>query len=333
VNSLIEAMTAKAGIHQALSLQYSKQENGRVERANKEVYRHLNALLFHHRVRADWHKYLPFVRRIMNTLEHEVTGHSPAQLLFGGLLNFNRFALSGKHKEGVSDPSANALLAPDQTEHLSQTEFTYWLEDRIMQRNTVLSVAQSLLKRRHDDRHIQEVQPSEITEFADGSLVVVKPHDNPLSGRRPATKFDLKCAGPYEIVSHSGNTYKLKDLIVADTFIDRHIRDLKPFRFDPRYTQPIDVVARERKEMFVEEIIAHTGDPDKKKDMTFRVRWLGFAPDRDTYEPWSSLDSNTILHRYLIDNGMQKLIPPRFRDLYDTVNPSRKRKRKGEEGR
>jgi hypothetical protein len=66
--------------------------------------------------------------------------------------------------------------------------------------------------------------------------------------------------------------------------------------------------------------------------MTFRVRWLGFAPDRDTYEPWSSLDSNTILHRYLIDNGMQKLIPPRFRDLYDTVDPSRKRKRRGKEG-
>jgi hypothetical protein len=199
--------------------------------------------------------------------------------------------------------------------------------------STVLSVAQSL-QRRHDDRHIKEVQPSEVTELTDGSLVVVNPHDNPLSGRRPATKFDPKWAGPYEIVSHSGNTYKLKDLIVADTFIDRHIRDLKPFRFDPRYTQPIDVVARERREMFVGEIIAHTGDPDKKKDMTFRVRWLWFAPDRDTYEPWSSLDSNTILHRYLINNnGMQKLIPPRFRDLYDTVvDPSRKRKRRGKEG-
>jgi hypothetical protein len=177
------------------------------------------------------------------------------------------------------------------------------------------------------------VQPSEVTELTDGSLVVVKSHDNPLSGRRPATKFDPKWAGPYEIVSHSGNTYKFKDLIVvADTFIDRHIRDLKPFRFDPRYRQPTDVVARERREMFVEEIIAYTGDPDQKKDMTFRVRWLGFAPDRDTYEPWSSLDSNTILHRYLIDNGMQKLIPPRFRDLYDTVDPSRKRNRRGKEG-
>jgi hypothetical protein len=119
---------------------------------------------------------------------------------------------------------------------------------------------------------------------------------------------------------------------VTDTFIDRHIRDLKPFRFDPRYTQSIAVVARERREMFVEEIIAHTGDPDKKKDMTFRVRWLGFDPDRDTYEPWSSLDSNTILHRYRIDDGMQKLIPPKFCDLYDTVDPSLERKQRGKEG-
>jgi hypothetical protein len=107
----------------------------------------------------------------MNTQEHEVTGHSPAQLLFGELLNFNRFALSGSHKEGVGDPSPNALLVPDQTEHLSQTEFTYWLQDRIMQQKTVLSIAQSL-QRRHDDRHIKEVQPSEVTELTDGSLVV-----------------------------------------------------------------------------------------------------------------------------------------------------------------
>jgi hypothetical protein len=128
----------------------------------------------------------------MNTQEHKVTGHSPSQLLFGELLNFDRFALSGNHKEGVGDSSPNALLAPDQTEHLSQTEFTYRLQDRIMQQNRTL--AQSL-QRRHDDRHIKEVQPSEITELTDGSLVVVKPHDNPLSGRRPATKFDLKWAG------------------------------------------------------------------------------------------------------------------------------------------
>ena len=60
--------------------------------------------------------------------------------------------------------------------------------------------------------------------------------------------------GPYRIVSHDGNTYRLKDLIMEVTFLDRHIGDLKPFRFDPRYTKPIDVIARERQEMFMEEI-------------------------------------------------------------------------------
>jgi hypothetical protein len=173
----------------------------------------------------------------------------------------------------------------------------------------VLSIAQSL-QRHHDERHIDKVKDNttDITEFSDGLLVVVNPHDNPLTGRRRTTKFDPKWAGPYRIVSHDGNTYRLKDLIMEDTFIDRHIRDLKPFRFDPRYTKPIDVVARERQEMFVEEIVAHTGDPTKMKEMTFRVRWLGFGQDRDTYEPWTALESNTLLHRYLLNNDMGKLI-------------------------
>lgn len=315
VNSLIGAITARRGIHQSLSLAYSKQENGRVERANKEVYRHLNALLFHHRIRQDWHKYLPFVRRIMNTTEHEVTGHSPAQLLFGETLSFDRFAVSGNPDTGGLD---RPFLAPDQTEYLTQKEFTYWLQDRIRQQNTALSVARSL-QRQHDEQHMQSVDPKSFTDFEDGTLVVVKPHDNPLSGRRPTTKFDPKWSGPYEIVSHTGNTYKLKDLIISDTVIERHIRDLKPFRFNPLYTDPIDVIARERQEMFVEEIMSHNGDPDDKTNMTFRVRWLGFGPDRETYEPWGNLKSNTLLHKYLIDKNLQNLIPTSFHQMYPDV--------------
>ena len=328
VNSLIEVLVQRSNIQHVLSLAYSKQENGRVERANKEVYRHLNALLFHHRLRNNWDRLLPFVQRIMNTMEHEVTGFAPAQLLFGNTLHYEQFAVAGPKNEVQM---TSQLLAPDQTEHLTQKEFTYWLQERIKQQNTVLSVARSLQKT-HDENHIRRVDPGDITEFADGTFVVAKPHDNPLSGRRPTTKFDPKWAGPYQVVSHRDNTYRLRDLVVSDTYIERHIRDLKPFRFDPRYTDPIDVVARERQELFVDEIISHQGDPEDKRNMSFRVRWLGFGPDRDTYEPWSALDSNTLLHKYLIDHGLHALIPPRFHSLYDiftTVKSNRKRKRGG----
>jgi hypothetical protein len=176
MNSLIAAITSRTGIHQALSLAYSKQENGRVERANKKVYRHhLNALLFHHRVRTDLHKLLPFVRRILNTQVYEVTGrHSPAQLLSGETLNFDRFAVSGSKEGVVGARTPNELRAPDQTEHLTQSEFTYWLRNRIKQQNTALPIAQSL-QRHHDERHIDKVEDTDITEFSDGSLVVVKP--------------------------------------------------------------------------------------------------------------------------------------------------------------
>ena len=47
-----------------------------------------------------------------NTQVHEVAGHSPAQLLLGETLNFDRFAVSGA-KEGVRERTSRT--GPDGT--------------------------------------------------------------------------------------------------------------------------------------------------------------------------------------------------------------------------
>jgi len=64
---------------------YSKEENAIVERANKEVMKHLRAIVFHTKIRSKWNTYLPFVQRIMNSHVHESTGMSPQQLLMPSL--------------------------------------------------------------------------------------------------------------------------------------------------------------------------------------------------------------------------------------------------------
>ena len=46
VNKLIEAFTQTAGIEHAAIHAYSHEENGIVERANKEVNRHLRAMTY-----------------------------------------------------------------------------------------------------------------------------------------------------------------------------------------------------------------------------------------------------------------------------------------------
>ena len=81
-NELIEELLRMSGTEQSLTTVYSSEENGIVERANQEVLRHLNAILFDSRVHDRWSfEQLPMVQRIMNTVEKTSTGVTPAQLI------------------------------------------------------------------------------------------------------------------------------------------------------------------------------------------------------------------------------------------------------------
>ena len=51
---------------------------------------------------------------------------------------------------------------------------------------------------------------------------------------------------------------------------------MKPFKFDPLKTNPLDVARRDHMEFFVETIIEHKGDVKNKKDLFFLVKWLTY---------------------------------------------------------
>jgi transposase InsO family protein len=90
VNELIAALLKAVGTKHILSLAYSKEENGRIERANKEILRHLRLFVNNSKVLDDWVSKLPFVQRMMNASIHSVPGFSPADMLFGKAVNLNR---------------------------------------------------------------------------------------------------------------------------------------------------------------------------------------------------------------------------------------------------
>jgi hypothetical protein len=117
--------------------------------------------------------------------------------------------------------------------------------------------------------------------------------------------------GPLQVVSHQGHEYVLRNLVTGKT-LNRHVTNLKAFI--PSRVSPLDVARRDSEVYLVEKIISHTGDPRRKADMKFRVRWLGFGPDDDTLEGWSSLRNNWVFHRYLREQGLRQLIPAEFRD-------------------
>ena len=89
-NDLIKEVLVLTGTPHNLTLSYSKQENGVVERANREVNRHLRALTFETNDVGNYRLSLPFVQRIINSSIHETTGVAPASMLLGNQVNLNR---------------------------------------------------------------------------------------------------------------------------------------------------------------------------------------------------------------------------------------------------
>ena len=89
VDNLLEILATENTKIQA----YSKEENGIVERANKEVNRHLRAFAYEHKDKKTWYKYLPLVQRILNASIHKSIGVSPAQIVFGNSVQLDRQVL------------------------------------------------------------------------------------------------------------------------------------------------------------------------------------------------------------------------------------------------
>ena len=101
VNEVISAFLELMGTEHHITLAYSKQENGIIERSNKEILRHLKAIIFESAIIKRWSKDLPLVQRIINSTVHESIGVSPSQIIFGDALNLNRgfvFSIEDKDK-------------------------------------------------------------------------------------------------------------------------------------------------------------------------------------------------------------------------------------------
>ena len=100
VNSIISEFLELMGTDHHITLAYSKQENGIVERSNKEILRHLKAIIYEKDILTKWSRYLPMVQRIINSTISTSLGVSPAQIIYGDALNLNRgFIISIEDKE------------------------------------------------------------------------------------------------------------------------------------------------------------------------------------------------------------------------------------------
>jgi hypothetical protein len=136
VNALFKAITQHFGFHHFNSIPYSKEENGIVERANKEVNRHVRNIMFDSLIRDQWHAHLLITEHVMNSSIKEPTGVAPNTLLYG-------------HHAGAVDEAF--FLPVDDITGLTLTVRQY-LDNLYATQHKVIAAAQNSQRLTHDNQ-------------------------------------------------------------------------------------------------------------------------------------------------------------------------------------
>ena len=296
-NELFKELNEILGTDHQFSSAYSKQENSIAERSIGDCMRFLQALLFEKRVHDQWSmEQLPLVQRIHNSETHSSIGVSPAELLFGNTVNLNR-----------------RLIPIPESVRSKETPLSEWVSKMLHSQSLLIDVAQETQKEK-DDAHLSTESPEiPISEYQVGSYVLLT-HPK---GRR--SKLHTNKLGPFQVVNRVGTTYTLQDLILGKN-TDFHISCLSPFHYDPAVTNPKDVAVQDNQEFLVEAILDFRGDKTRRSGLEFLVQWAGYGPEHNSWEPFSGLRDNDILHEFLRTHRMRSLIPPKHKNNDNDAN-------------
>jgi transposase InsO family protein len=300
-NEIFAEMAQLMGTTHKLTIAHSKEENAIAERANKEVMRHLRALLYEAGKFDKWAQYLPMVMRIINSTVHESIGMSPAELMMPWI-DLNR--------QLIDNVTAKEMMEGD-------TPMSEWSQQMLKVHQRLIHTAQQR-QESIDARHKAKV-PDTVTSFPVNSYVLLSYPDGAM-GRKPPNKFNTQWKGPFRVVRSVGAEYDIMNL-VTNKLSTVHVSRLKEFHYDPAITDPVEVAAKDYQEFKVSEILRHTGRPPRYGQMDFLVRWEGYGPEEDLWLPWRELRNNPTLHEYLFRNGMTKLIPKEHRAPYLAQEP------------
>lgn len=298
VNELIDSLIKLIGSKRQLSIAYSKQENSIVERANREIMRHLRAMILTRSITDDWPLFLPLVQRIMNASVHSSLGVSPAQLIYGDSIDLDRSLL----------PIGEENIIPP---NLSMDTHDY-MKKLINKQKELLSFARGN-QLKTDNAHLKskEVDASKLTSFPVDSLVLCS-YPEVLGGKpRPPTKLHSYWEGPFRVINNVGDKYSIENL-TTKVIKDVHVTRLKQFVFDPKQTDPTRIAAADKGMFIVEKVLGHQGNTKKSSTLKFLIHWLGYPNEDDSWEPWSNMRDNSAVHEYLISKGLEKLIPKKF---------------------
>ena len=271
---------------------YSHEENGIVERANKEVLTVLRCLVLEKRLRDDWDILCHVAKRIINSRIHSAIGVSPVDLVFGGTVDLQRGSL---FPYSIRDDQAT----PD------------YLHQMQIHQAEMLRKATRLQKSNNDKRlkYNETLEPK--TTFAVHSYVLVEPEV------KPNDKLAPHWLGPYEVLKHierrEGDLYRCLHMSTNREFTFR-VNQLNPFYFDNDAVLS-ETAQLDHEQYEIEEVIKHrfNGTPSAK-NLQLEIKWIGY--DETEWQNFNEggLNEVDLVHEYLRRYKMTRFIPARFKN-------------------
>ena len=301
-NDLHELVLNFLGMDNIKIMPYDHESNGIVERANREVLKHLKHIIYDTYIKQNWRIYLPLVKRIMNSTIHGSTGFAPSKIIFGANIDLDR-GLFHNNIKGISQESMSQYLIDmlrAQTVILNKvSEFQLNVQKKYVERKS---------KEIESGRHINH-------HFLEGDYVLVQHYKDGQNPGRGEDKLSFKHKGPFMVINHRDD-----DIIEVLNLIDNklesfHASLISPYRFDSNRILPLDVARKSlsQVEYMVDEVLEHfpkkITNSTPRSGIRFKIRWENETEENDSWEPWSNLRLVLKVHQYLIENNLEFLIP------------------------
>jgi hypothetical protein len=102
--------------------------------------------------------------------------------------------------------------------------------------------------------------------------------------------------------------YNLQD-IISQKIYPYHVSKLRHFHYDPKTLQPIQAAVTDIPDEFVvQECLDMRGNPrGVKSQLKFKIRWAGYGPEDDTWEPWSCVRDNAQVLKWLFNHQNKRV--------------------------
>lgn len=244
-SEMISLLNSWFGVHHIFSLVDRHESNG-VEGANKQVLRHIKALICDERIRDRWSSpsVIGWVSFIMNKFDDSESGLSPYSLVFG------------------SDVARNLRFPAGSLDAKTAPQFLKQLDKDL---ETLLEIS-----REYQQKLIaQRVSPTvKQNLYQPGDLVLWRyPDDKPLP-----SKLEYRYFGPYEVLSHSKNEVECRHLSKGNikTF---YVGELK--RYAGTRERAKEIAELDADQYLIEGIFAHRGEPHMRTSMEFFIKFRG----------------------------------------------------------